>query len=634
MTHKMRSPRKIPKVVDLDVGIWIIKGKDLVAKDRLMLIGPTNSSDPYIKAYYGDERNEVDERKPRYETKVIDKTLNPVWNEQFRMRVRGDDMDSALKGKKDYNQLILHIYDKDKLSKDDFMGECVVPLPLTDLHIDSSTVKWYRVNGRSEWGGKPKCINATGKIEVQITVSETKGTNMTVGTIYEMPKRIQVALRWNIKDPLLNENTREEAPFHPFVKIKETKKRNLKSLKQSIRKPIPIPVQNPSTPTGQTTVDNSCVAVDNYGNILMNESAYFGHLTNSNESIRCSGDMYEGETVFTCDLNSPPDWVRALYFIVTVATPDKTLNDLNNFEVKVFDKARSKSMYQWAPNISVDDTAMFLMRISRENYSWSVSLIEDGDHIARDFGTLIPEIKGYSRDINPEIKLNPKEGIAIMRPDRSIRIRDYANNAGLDQNLGLGFKWKSTGRKKKYIDFHVSAICLDAHLSEVEVISLENPGADNGSIRHGGDMCNLDEDKDNEEVFINLDTVDSDIMYVGFVISERYGKELDHVERAKCHLFNSDTKLDLALYQISDDVWSKKYTGLLVLCLCRGSGDWTLRSIEEPTVFEKDADSLTNFFRNAPVLEPTAVPDREIILNQMPDVNLCRSSRPLFARSY
>ena len=42
---------------------------------------------------------------------------------------------------------------------------------------------------------------------------------------------------------------------------------------------------------------------------------------------------------------------------------------------------------------------------------------------ARDFGTLIPQMKEYSRDMNPDIKVNPKELIAIMRPGMSIHIK-------------------------------------------------------------------------------------------------------------------------------------------------------------------------------------------------------------------
>lgn len=59
---------------------------------------------------------------------------------------------------------------------------------------------------------------------------------------------------------------------------------------------------------------------------------------------------------------------------------------------------------------------MFLMRIARDGPGvWKMTIIEDTDHTARDFGTLIPEIKGYSRDLVPGIQINPTERVAIMR---------------------------------------------------------------------------------------------------------------------------------------------------------------------------------------------------------------------------
>lgn len=52
-----------------------------------------------------------------------------------------------------------------------------------------------------------------------------------------------------------------------------------------------------------------------------------------------------------------------------------------------------------------------------EVISWIETLILTSLSIitARDFGTLIPEIKGYSRDLVPGIQINPTERVAIMR---------------------------------------------------------------------------------------------------------------------------------------------------------------------------------------------------------------------------
>ena len=42
-------------------------------------------------------------------------------------------------------------------------------------------------------------------------------------------------------------------------------------------------------------VDCSCVSVDSQGNVLMDETVYFGDLTNSNGAMRHSGDEREGD---------------------------------------------------------------------------------------------------------------------------------------------------------------------------------------------------------------------------------------------------------------------------------------------------------------------------------------------------
>ena len=44
----------------------------------------------------------------------------------------------------------------------------------------------------------------------------------------------------------------------------------------------------------KTDLDTSCVAIDRYGNILMDETVYFRNLEISNRSIHHSGDTRQG----------------------------------------------------------------------------------------------------------------------------------------------------------------------------------------------------------------------------------------------------------------------------------------------------------------------------------------------------
>merc|ERR1712038_2078972 len=119
---------------------------------------------------------------------------------------------------------------------------------------------------------------------------------------------------------------------------------------------------------------------------------------------------------------------KALYFILTVATPNISFEQVQSAIVKVSDEKKNV-LCMFRPSLVGDHTAMFLMRIMRKDYNsgWVMTAIEDTDHTARDFGTLIPEIKGYCRDFAPNIAINPTERIAIMRKGGAIRLRDYSS---------------------------------------------------------------------------------------------------------------------------------------------------------------------------------------------------------------
>ncbi|KAI5710196.1 hypothetical protein M8J75_006559 [Diaphorina citri] len=84
------------------VTIVLIHGKNLLPMDEDGL------SDPYVKFRLGQEK---------YKSKVIPKTLNPSWLEQFDLHMYDDQS----------QELELTVWDKDR-SKDDFMGRCTIDL--------------------------------------------------------------------------------------------------------------------------------------------------------------------------------------------------------------------------------------------------------------------------------------------------------------------------------------------------------------------------------------------------------------------------------------------------------------------------------------------------------------------------
>ncbi|XP_060136179.1 multiple C2 and transmembrane domain-containing protein 1 isoform X3 [Zootoca vivipara] len=85
------------------VSVTLIEGRELKAMD------PNGLSDPYVKFRLGHQK---------YKSKIMPKTLNPQWREQFDLHLyeeRGGIVD-------------ITVWDKDAGKKDDFIGRCQVDL--------------------------------------------------------------------------------------------------------------------------------------------------------------------------------------------------------------------------------------------------------------------------------------------------------------------------------------------------------------------------------------------------------------------------------------------------------------------------------------------------------------------------
>lgn len=106
--------------------------------------------DPYAKLQLG---------RQRAKTKVIRKSANPVWDEEFAFRV-GD-----LK-----EELLIRITDEDKYFSDDFLGQVKVPLSaVLDADNRSLGTHWYPLQPKS----KKSKIRDCGEIHLTISLSQS-----------------------------------------------------------------------------------------------------------------------------------------------------------------------------------------------------------------------------------------------------------------------------------------------------------------------------------------------------------------------------------------------------------------------------------------------------------------------------
>ena len=130
------------------VELSILAGRDLIARDRAgaFKLGAKVTSDPYVVCTMGTHQ---------FTTSVMTKTLNPMWNSRCTWVVDDFDPEGAI---------LLSIFDRDRGSLDDPMGQ--VRLTLQSLMLPGPSLRdvWYRVEPCRG------CSDATGELQLRATV--------------------------------------------------------------------------------------------------------------------------------------------------------------------------------------------------------------------------------------------------------------------------------------------------------------------------------------------------------------------------------------------------------------------------------------------------------------------------------
>ena len=557
--------------INLSVKITILQGEGLVAKDR-NVFGKKTSSDPFVEVWALNAQKIG-------KTKTAKKTLSPRYNETFAMQLQ----------QVTHPFVALKIFDEDLLSAPDAMGTVTVPIPTQN----GDTTQWYNVAPGS-------AKNATGRLQVRLEVTVEVARTLVRGnalTLTPQQHSIKVGLAWDV-----------------------TNGRNV-------------------------DLDVSCVAMSSQGQVSMPDTVYYGNRANSNESVLHSGDEQEGDEEgddesILMNLDAVPTRVLAMYIILTVATPGMSIRDVTSTVLKVYDtKQYDLPLCTFTPGRdNHNSTAMFMVRIARETASgncrtWKISPLEDTHATARDFGSLIPQLKSYTRDLLPGIHVNPAERVAIMRKGGNIRLADYCaggtdatGRKRLPETLTFGLAWDVTNGVN--IDLDASAVCLDKQLNLVDQVWFKQLRSEDGAILHHGDEREGDEIGDDEKMDLHLGRVNPKIEYIGFVINSYSGQELDDVARAACHLFDPLTELDMASYAMTNSRALDKHTALVVACLYRSSigdgiSEWNLCIISEPAqgrTVRDNVDELQNYLRRhppsaMPMAAPVPVEEEEIVLD-------------------
>ncbi|NXD33318.1 SYT1 protein, partial [Copsychus sechellarum] len=197
--------------------VGIIQAAELPALD----MGGT--SDPYVKVFL------LPDKKKKYETKVHRKTLNPVFNEQFTFKVVPY---SELGGK----TLVMAVYDFDRFSKHDIIGEYKVAMNTVDFgHV---TEEWRDLQSAEKEEQEKlgdicfslRYVPTAGKLTVVILEAKNL-KKMDVGGLSDpyvkihlmqngkRLKKKKTTIKKNTLNPYYNESFSFEVPFEQIQKV-------------------------------------------------------------------------------------------------------------------------------------------------------------------------------------------------------------------------------------------------------------------------------------------------------------------------------------------------------------------------------------------------------------------------------
>ena len=496
------------------------------------LLGRPTTSDPFVKAFVFENHS----WKCVGTSDTVHKTLNPAFQRgMFQMKLGCDQARALLRSGE---KIELRLCDQDMLGNDEFMGCVQVPV------VGSQTATWYRIMKRSRHHDlfSP---GATGELLVSVDFIATAAPDAVPGSLLQLSNHLTIGFSWGYQ---------------------------------------------------KVVAESACVALDEVGQVLPEQSIYFSRVVNPNQSIvkwgvlRPDQKIYcrpDGEEIWQMELEKVHERVMSMFMVICVPRDD--LSSLGVLKIRCINTDSDDGVCRFIPELTRGDTSMVLFRITRKDHSWEMCPIGQGYPVLRECGSLLPQLHAFCRHTIPE-NVPPAQRSAWLRSGTCVKVEDYLEVS----EIYVEIRWSTHYRVR--LDTVVTLLDRDFH--KIDEIIFEDPQSRDNAVLHCGGEGEDDDDDlpvgtHRDKLEVDLTRISSRTMFVCFSLGPYNGQVADPLLSLSCRILGGDHHVAVS-YDVQEPT---SWTGALIGCFHRSSVDsaWIFHVMGSPAEATKSSEVVHAF---------------------------------------
>ena len=562
--------------------LTVIEANDLYAGDSNGL------SDPYLKIPHKQIGIE-DLPGKKNRTEIIEKTLNPVWNQTFCLEFNPQLC----------KELKIEVYDYDYFGKDDLLGTGIISLEWMNTGELNTFEEWIPLNRIIDDKNSKTTQNIQkGSVHIKLEVMN-RPAQLTLSKSVQANKINSNVTHSNSNNfnPLSYSQSYSgnlAAPFPEYII-------NLSHKKGDVLQPGTwIPLDEPQVMlglgwdfTGGETfdLDASITAVDYKYNII--ESVYYCNKKGLNNSVIHYGDNLTGkgegdDEVMKVILNKIPPNVH--FLAVTINSYKKnSIIKAKSAYIRLFTCSYRIGKYVLKKTKDCIGLLLGVFERGPSPEHWYFRVMADpikGNKITSSYDDIITLLGNYSFiNFNNKKRINhPLKGEPLFELNKWIKLENRFTYIGLGWNIQQGLNF----------DLDASILTFDKENNLMEMIYHKNKHSYNNSIIHLGDNRTGIGEGDDEVLTIDFGNINCNVFTMTVIINSFKGNSLVNILDAFIRLY--DTQKLLGVHILNDCPDS--------IGLCLGifkkddEGFWYFSSIKEivsGNVCSESVNDVKNF---------------------------------------